>query len=61
MGRIRTTLVKRTSKKLHEQNKGRFTADFSENKKVLGSVADIKTKRLRNLIAGYITRLAKKK
>jgi small subunit ribosomal protein S17e len=35
----------------------RFTASFDENKKTLDSLSEISTIRLRNRIAGYITRL----
>jgi len=40
--------------KLHPDQ---FTADFENNKKALGSMATIYSSKLRNLIAGYITRL----
>jgi small subunit ribosomal protein S17e len=35
----------------------RFTTDFEENKKLLNSLLEIYSTRLRNRIAGYITRL----
>jgi len=35
----------------------RFTTDFESNKKLLGSLLKISSVRLRNRIAGYITRL----
>jgi len=35
----------------------RFTTDFESNKKLLGSLSKISSVRLRNRIAGYITRL----
>jgi len=57
MGRIKTTLVKRTSKKLLEQEPELFEKDFEKNKKILGKT--MPSKRLRNKIAGYITRLKK--
>ncbi len=34
-----------------------FTTDFEKNKEVLSRVAIIRSKELRNEIAGYITRL----
>lgn len=60
MGRIKTTLIKRVGKKIYAVHKERFSKDFETNKKALPEVAEIYSKKLRNVIAGYITRLAKK-
>ncbi len=57
MGRIKGTLVKRTTKDLITKHPTRFSDNFEENKKgVSGSVLGV-PKKLRNSIAGYITRL----
>ena len=61
MGRIKTQLIKRTSIKLVEENKKNFKDNFEENKKIVGEYADIPSKKLRNVIAGYVTRLVKEK
>lgn len=54
MGRIKSALVKRSSKKmLKEENV--FTDKFEDNKKVLGNT--MPSKRIKNMIAGYIARL----
>lgn len=54
MGRIKSTLIKRTAKNLlKEQNK--FSEEFGNNKRRLGNV--MPSKSLRNKIAGYITRI----
>ena len=55
MGRIKTTLVKRTAEKLLEKEPDMFTEHFEDNKKILGST--MPSKRIRNKIAGYIGRL----
>ena len=57
MGRIKSTLVKRTSVKLMEQQE--FSEDFEDNKKILGKT--MPSKRTRNIMAGYISRLEKRK
>jgi len=57
MGRIKSTLIKRTSRKLLENSDESFGKTFEENKKSLGST--LPSKRMRNSIAGYITRLKK--
>lgn len=59
MGRIRTTLVKRTGQKLLKLNPEKFTKEFEANKKAVIEAADIPSKKLRNVIAGYITKLVK--
>ena len=55
MGRIKSALIKRTSEKLVEQEDEKFNGTFDKNKKILG--ATMPSKRMRNKIAGYITRL----
>lgn len=59
MGRIKTQLIKRTTEELMEKSSGDFTKDFSENKKILDSKLRISSKKMRNVIAGYATRLKK--
>jgi small subunit ribosomal protein S17e len=48
-GKVRTELVKRFPDK--------FTTDFETNKKLVESLTNISSTKLRNRIAGYITRL----
>ncbi|MDD5651495.1 MAG: 30S ribosomal protein S17e [Candidatus Nanoarchaeia archaeon] len=57
MGRIRTSKIKSVTGDLIEANKNKFKSNFEHNKKVLADVADIPSKHLRNVIAGYITKL----
>jgi small subunit ribosomal protein S17e len=59
MGRIKTTLIKRTSKQLLANSEDSFDKTFEGNKKSLGSI--LPSKRMRNQIAGYIARLKKNK
>jgi small subunit ribosomal protein S17e len=49
--------VKKVAKELLKRYPDRFTVDFESNKKLLESLSKISTIRLRNRIAGYITRL----
>ncbi|MEM3405486.1 MAG: 30S ribosomal protein S17e [Candidatus Pacearchaeota archaeon] len=55
MGRIKTSLIKRTAKELKKIFN--FDEDFEKNKILLNGI--IESKRLRNMISGYITRLKK--
>jgi len=57
MGRIKSTLVKRTSRQLIAQSPESFDKTFEGNKKALGSI--LPSKRTRNKIAGYIARINK--
>ena len=59
MGRIKTQLIKRATYDIFQQYRERFKENFDENKKVVDEVASMHGKKLRNVIAGYITRLAK--
>ena len=59
MGRIKTTVIKRSAIELHEKHSDRFTTDFQKNKKIVDELADIPTKKFRNIIAGFVTRLKK--
>lgn len=47
--------IKRLSTELLEKYSDRFTTDFEENKKTILSLAIIRSKVLRNKMAGYIT------
>lgn len=60
MGRIKTKLTKRKTRELLDSYGEKFTADFDENKKIIAQLAEIPSKKLRNIIAGYATRLKKK-
>lgn len=57
MGKIRSTLIKRTSKQLVALSPENFSESFEFNKKSLGNT--MPSKKMRNKIAGYIVRLKK--
>jgi len=58
MGRIKSKLVKRTSRLLLKE-KNQFNGNFEDNKKFLVGLTS--SKKIRNKIAGYIARLKKQK
>ncbi|KAJ0968587.1 hypothetical protein J5N97_025504 [Dioscorea zingiberensis] len=60
MGRVRTKTVKKSSRQVIERYYSRMTLDFHTNKKVLEEVAIIPSKRLRNKVAGFSTRLMRR-
>jgi len=55
MGRIKSTLVKRTARTLLKEDV--FSDSFEKDKKILGDT--MPSKKVRNKIAGYIARLKK--
>ncbi len=59
MGRIKTTLIKRISNEIVEKHSDKFKDNFEENKSIVEEVAVISSKKLRNTIAGYVTRQVK--
>jgi len=60
MGRIKTTLIKRKTKELYALHGEKFTADFEQNKMLTSQHVKVPSKKLRNTIAGYMTRLKRK-
>ena len=57
MGNVRIGVVKRTARKLIASYPDLFTDDFEHNKKVVSQLIETPSKKLRNQIAGYVTRL----
>ncbi len=59
MGKVRPRYIKSSARRLIALYPDRFTTDFEHNKQVLKELLPELTKRTRNRIAGYITRLMK--
>ena len=51
--------IKRLSFEVLDEHKSKFGEDFVENKKALNQISIIRSKGLKNKIAGYITRFIK--
>jgi len=60
MGRIKTKLTKRLAFELVDRYRDRLSTDFNANKKAIEQLMDDSSKKLRNIVAGYVTRLKKK-
>ncbi len=56
MGRIKSTAVRTLGSELIKEFGDKFTVDFEKNKKILEEVRPIKSKRIRNILAGYISK-----
>ncbi|MCC6047307.1 MAG: 30S ribosomal protein S17e [Desulfurococcaceae archaeon] len=59
MGKVYTSLVKRTARRLMELYPGEVSEDFTKNKELVSKYLDVRSKKLRNQVAGYLTRLVK--
>ena len=60
MGRVKTAFIKRVTRELMNLHGDKFTDNFERNKEIVDGLVSTPSKRLRNVIAGYITKLVKK-
>ena len=60
MGRIKQKFIKNRAFELVNENE-KFTTDFKKNKEILPEFADVKNKKTKNKLVGYITRLEKQR
>ena len=58
MGKVRTEHVKRIARELLERYPDKFTTDFENNKKLVDTLTNISSMKMRNRVAGYTVRLA---
>ena len=56
MGKVKTEQIKRVGKELMQRFPDKFTNNFDENKRMVDSLTEGTTTRVRNQVAGYITR-----
>jgi small subunit ribosomal protein S17e len=57
LGKVRTETVKRAARELIERFPDKFTNEYEANKASVNQLLRAPSKKLRNLIAGYVTRL----
>ena len=60
MGRIKTMLIKRVTLELVGRYKNELGTEFQHNKEVIARVTKTNSNKIRNIIAGYATRLMRK-
>jgi small subunit ribosomal protein S17e len=58
LGKVRTEQVKRIARELLDRYPNKFTTDFENNKKLVETLTNISSTKLRNRVAGYTARLA---
>ena len=56
MGKVKTDQVKRAGKELLKRFPDKFTTEFDDNKQLVNTLTKGTSTRVRNQIAGYITR-----
>ena len=61
MGRVKTKAVKRITEELVKDHYDEFVEDFDGNKEIVEKYAEISSKKLRNIVTGYVTRRVKAK
>ena len=61
MGRIKTLLVKRIARKLVKVHSQEFTSEFNKNKELVTRYTNVVSSKMRNVIAGYTSRLIKQR
>ena len=61
MGRIKTIQIKRATIELMKLHGEEFTKEFDANQELVNKYISVPSKKLRNIIAGYATRLVKEK
>ncbi|BCS91946.1 MAG: 30S ribosomal protein S17e [Metallosphaera javensis (ex Sakai et al. 2022)] len=59
VGNIYTRDIKRIGQQIYELYKDQISTDYEKNKELVKQVVDVYSKKVRNRIAGYITRKAK--
>lgn len=50
-------MIRKLASEILEKYPDKFTTDYETNKKLLAELADIPSKKLKNRIAGYISRM----
>jgi len=59
VGNVYTKDIKRVAMQLYEKFKDQISTDYQANKKIVDAYVDVMSKKVRNRIAGYLTRYAK--
>ena len=56
MGRIKSIAVKNLAREIIAEHGDKFSTDFDQNKKAVSEIRKIESKKIRNVVAGYITK-----
>lgn len=61
MGRIKTSRIKRVTEEVIERFGNELTNDYSKNKVIINNHLITQSKKIKNIVAGYATRITKAK
>uniref|UniRef100_A0A7J2TLJ7 Small ribosomal subunit protein eS17 n=1 Tax=Archaeoglobus fulgidus TaxID=2234 RepID=A0A7J2TLJ7_ARCFL len=61
MGTVKPSYIKVIATELMKKYPEIFTSNFDENKKLVSQLTNIRSKTIRNRVAGYITRKVNRK
>lgn len=56
MGSIKNTAIKSLADELIKDHSGKFSDNFDHNKNALNNIVKIKSSKVRNILAGYISK-----
>jgi small subunit ribosomal protein S17e len=59
LGSVRPSYIKNAAKNLIALYPDTFTDDFESNKRLVEQLTDVKAKKVRNRVAGYLVRLVR--
>ncbi len=60
MGRTKGAAIKTLGDEIIKSHGKLLTGDFEKNKEIMAEVKNIKSKKIRNVVAGYITKEMKR-
>jgi len=60
VGKVKNVFIKNLAKSLIEKYPGKFGKDFGKNKEELNKIITLESKKIRNLVAGYLVHLISK-
>ena len=61
MGQIKNLAIKNMARNLIEQFPDKFTTDYQKNKEEMDKLVTVESKKIRNMIAGYIVHIIRVK
>lgn len=56
MGSVKSVAIKNLGKEMIMEHGDKFSTDFEKNKIAISEIKEIKSKKVGNMLAGYITR-----
>jgi small subunit ribosomal protein S17e len=59
MGSVKSVSIKNMGDEMIREHGSKFSTDFEKNKVILNEIREIKSSKIRNTLAGYITKKMK--